>query len=268
MTSRHTALGTRVLTGTATVGLALLLAGGTAAANPVTNAPSTSDVTAAEQVAANPETTTRLAKFFVNLDKNNAGQVAKGAPDAQAVQAKAPHVTGAARAIYTLSPDFVRSPDAPVASFAYLAVPAKSATGQDATIQIARKNSVWSVRQITSGTEATTLTAAQGTVFTEPQTNAWYRLDGDRVLPLNEQASFAIGKDGTSVAKYQEMVHNRYADKLPGSDYQRQHKLGGYGGYTAVPADDSVLSPLLLSLAGVGLAGGVLTVALRRRVRG
>nr|WP_157528113.1 hypothetical protein [Kibdelosporangium sp. MJ126-NF4]CTQ91416.1 hypothetical protein [Kibdelosporangium sp. MJ126-NF4] len=270
MTSRHTTLGVRVLIGSATAGLALLITGGTAAASPVADVPSTSDVTAAEQVAAAPETTTRLGSFFVNLDKKSAGQLIKGAPDAQAALAKAPHVTGPARPVYSLTPDFARSADAPVASFAYMAVPVRSTSGQDASILLTREGSGWSIHQITSGTEAATLPSSvnSGTVFTEPQINAWYQLAGDRVLPLNEPATSSIGKDGTSLAKYQELVHSRYADKLPGSDYQRQHMLGGYNASPLPPADgDDVTSPLLIALAGTGLAGAATVVALRRRTQ-
>ncbi|ALG09515.1 hypothetical protein [Kibdelosporangium phytohabitans] len=261
MTYRHT----RALTGSAAIGLALLLTGGTAAASPVTAAPSPSDATAAAQTAAAPETTTRLAKFFVNLDKQTAGQLAQGTPDVQAVQAKAPRVTGPARPVYSLTPDFVRSADAPVATFVYMAVPAKSASGQDASILLSRKGAGWSIHQITTGTEAF---ASTGTVFTEPQNNAWYRLDGDRVLPLNQPAASSVGKDGTTVAKYQELVHGRYADKLPGSDYQRQHKLGGYssGPTTTTPDDGGAVSPLLIVLVGAGIAGlGAVALVARRR---
>ncbi|ONI76093.1 hypothetical protein ALI144C_35950 [Actinosynnema sp. ALI-1.44] len=268
MTSRQTALGVRVLGATATAGLAFLLAGGTASAAPVTNAPSDSDATMAAQVAAAPETTTRLAKFFVNLDKQSTGMLAQGTPDAQALRAKAPRVTGPARPVYTLTPDFVRSVDAPVATFVYMAVPARSASGQDASILLSRKGTAWSIHQITSGTDAFG-PAATGTVFTEPQNNAWYRLDGDRVLPLNQPAAWSVGQDGTSVAKYHDLVHSRYADKLPGSDYQRQHKLGGYSTGGPTPNDSStVISPLLFALTGTGIAGAgvVVMVARRRRV--
>jgi hypothetical protein len=239
----------RALTLAVAAGLAVLSAG---------TAHATSDASAAEQVAAAPDTTARLSAFFVNLDRHTAGKLAAGAPDAQALRAVAPHVTGHAQAVYTLSPSFVRSGSGDVASFAYMAVPARSASGQEASIQLAHRGDTWVVHQITSAGPP----AVGGTVFTEPQVDAWYRVDGDRVVPLNDSAVASVGEAGVGLARYQEIVHGRYADKLPGSEYQRQHMLGGYE--TPPPAEDHTVAAVLLVLVGVGVAGAG-AVSVRRR---
>lgn len=238
----------KALTLAIAVGLAVLSAG---------TANATSDADAAEQVAAAPETTARLSAFFVNLDKRNAGKLAVGTPDVQGV---APHIAGHAQAVYTLSPSFVQSGSGDVASFAYMAVPARSASGQEASIQLAHRGDAWVVHQITSAGPP----AVGGTVFTEPQVDAWYRVDGARVVPLNSAAVATVGKDGVGLARYQEIVHGRYADKLPGSEYQRQHMLGGY--QTPPPPEDHTFAAVLLVLVGVGVAGAGAVFVRRRRV--
>jgi hypothetical protein len=73
------------------------------------------------------------------------------------------------------------------------------------------------------------------------------------VLPLNDPATASVGKDGVGLATYQELVHRRYADKLPGSAYQREHRLGGYD--TSPPApENQTLPAILLIVTGVGTA--------------
>ncbi|MFD1049581.1 hypothetical protein ACFQ1S_30645, partial [Kibdelosporangium lantanae] len=177
----------------------------------------------------------------------------------QALQATAPHVSGHAQPVYTLSPSFVASGSGDVASFAYMAVPARSATGQEASIQLAHRGEAWVVHQITSAGPP----AVSGKVFTEPQVDAWYRVDGDRVVPLNDSAVATVGKDGVGLARYQEIVHGRYADKLPGSEYQRQHMLGGY--QTPPPAEDHTVPAVVLLVVGVGVAGAGAVFVRRRR---
>ncbi|MEU9305559.1 hypothetical protein [Streptomyces sp. NPDC048269] len=72
----------------------------------------------------------------------------------------------------------------------------------------------------------------QARTFTEPQIHAWYRLTAEGMVePLNEEAATGLGgKRGIALAAYQKMVTARYADKMPGSEYDRKGLAGGYGG--------------------------------------
>ncbi|BDD74820.1 hypothetical protein [Streptomyces rubrogriseus] len=113
-------------------------------------------------------------------------------------------------------------------------------------------------------------------VFREPQLNAWYRLADGQVVPLNEEARASVGAGGTGLASYQRLVHQRYADKMPGSAYDEGGYAGGYAtgaGRARVAADahtGSEATDTTPVVAGVGarafavagVAGGVLV---RRR---
>src|SRR5262249_11269815 len=106
-----------------------------------------------------------------------------------------------------------------------------------------------------------------GTAFREPQLDAWYVQRVGRVLPLNDAARRSVGPDGVSLAAYRALVHQRYADKLPGSAYDRAGEGGGYG--SAASAGPSVLAAAWTAGAAVGvsaLAGAVLGA--RRRATG
>ncbi|MFF9868703.1 hypothetical protein ACF1G0_25435 [Streptomyces sp. NPDC013953] len=74
-----------------------------------------------------------------------------------------------------------------------------------------------------------------GTVFREPQIDAWYVHRGTEVLPLDEDAIRAVGADGTTLAAYRHRVRAAYADKLPGSAYAKEGRAGGYGTSAAPP---------------------------------
>lgn len=69
--------------------------------------------------------------------------------------------------------------------------------------------------------------ASGGSLFREPQINAWYAVKGDRVLPLNDEARAAVGA-GMALRDYQRTVHAKYADTLPGSGYDRSGTAGGF----------------------------------------
>ncbi|MFC4912025.1 hypothetical protein [Actinomadura gamaensis] len=235
-------------------------------------APTPADLAAAQKVADGQATHDRLASFFVHLDQRNAGKLITKSADAAAAKAKAPQITGGAQAVYTLNPAFVRgTAGAPVATFAYLAVPARSATGQQASVWLTKGTHGWRVLSITSGTEETAYPArgAAGTVFTEPQIHAWYRLDRGTVTGLDKEAVTSVGK-GVSLGAYQRLVHARYGDKLPGSAYAREGKLGGFQPSTGVPAarhgHGSALAVTVLGGGGLVMAAGS-ALALRRRSR-
>ncbi len=102
-------------------------------------------------------------------------------------------------------------------------------------------------------------------VFSEPQIRGWYQLKLTTVEPLNDAAREGLnGASSVSLADYQRLVKGRYADKLPGSDYDTK---GLSSGFKPGPAaqQSSASTPLLLggSGAALALAGG--TLVLRRK---
>ncbi|WP_369257682.1 hypothetical protein [Streptomyces sp. R35] len=138
--------------------------------------------------------------------------------------------------VYYLSPDFVAGrTGAPVARLAFLATRAVSSDGRKASLWTARQGGGWQVVNIASGDDETRYAALGarllpgGTVFREPQIDAWYVERHARVLPLDTDARHAIGAHGATLGAYRARVHNAYADKLPGSVYARSGEAGGYG---------------------------------------
>ncbi|MFG2719451.1 hypothetical protein ACGFW5_14315 [Streptomyces sp. NPDC048416] len=177
---------------------------------------------AAGQAASAPATLDTLSRFFARDGK-------------VALKAAAPHIEGDAVPVYTLSPQFVAGKTgAPVAQLEYLASTAVSSDGQKASLWTVPQGSSWKVVNIATGDDESRYAAAGaaklpgGTVFQEPQINAWYVEKGSKVLPLDEDAVKAIGTDGTTLARYQKRVATAYGDKLPGSAYDRSGKAGGY----------------------------------------
>lgn len=136
----------------------------------------------------------------------------------------------AASGVNSLDPAFVAgTPGAAPATFAYYAVRTAASTGRQATVWVERAADGWTATNFTTGTEELTCPAQAGgdLVFTEPQVNAWYRVRDGRVPALNDPARQRVG-EGVPVAAYQRLVHGLYGDKLPGSAYRAQGKLGGY----------------------------------------
>lgn len=200
----------------------------------------------------------QLSAFFGQLDRR--------AGAARADVAQAPKVDGSPQSVYSLDPAFVAGkPGAAPASFAYYAVRASASTGRQATVWVTPEAGGWTASNFTTGTEELTYPAQAGgdLVFTEPQVNAWYRVRDGRVLALNDPARQRVG-DGVTLAAYQRLVHRLYGDKLPGSAYREQGKLGGYD-LAAAPAPGVapgtgtwpfVAGGALLALGLVGWATG------------
>ncbi|MFD7334593.1 hypothetical protein ACFV98_01135 [Streptomyces violascens] len=232
---------------------------------------------AAHRAASAPATLDTLSRFFARDGK-------------VALKAVAPHIEGDAVPVYALSPQFVAGKaGAPVAQLEYLASTAVSSDGQKASLWTVQQGSAWTVVNIATGDDESRYAAAGaaklpgGTVFQEPQINAWYVEKGDKVLPLDEDAVKAIGANGTTLAAYQKRVSKAYGDKLPGSAYDRSGKAGGYAETAeetraqaaqaaqaaAVAGDDTPLTAVsAVAGAGAVLALGLLgTAALRRRRR-
>lgn len=171
--------------------------------------------------------------------------------------------------VYTLDAGFVSGvAGAPVARADFAATEVVAADGQTASVWTVPQGGGWRVVNIASGSDETRYAAqgAGGTVFREPQLNAWYVLRGGRVLPLDVEARDSVGAGGVTLAAYQKLVHQRYGDKLPGSAYDRAGKGGGFETQTAQPRSASG-SGALTAVAALGvtaLAGAGFAVRRRR----
>lgn len=142
--------------------------------------------------------------------------------------------------------------------------------GRTATVMLApTQGGGWHLAAIRDGDGDATYAgkATVGTlVFTEPQIRGWYQLRLDTVEPLNDQARQGLdGRASGSLGDYQKLVKARYADKLPGSEYDTK---GYSSGYSPRHTTDEVSSstPLLAgSGAALALAGGAVVLHRRRR---
>ncbi|WP_344074261.1 hypothetical protein [Streptomyces crystallinus] len=252
-------------------GLVGLCAPGAAAeGNPTATAGSKA---AAHRAAEAPATLDTLSRFFARDGKVS-------------LTAAAPRIQGDAVPVYTLSPEFVAGrAGAPVAKLEYLASTAVSSDGQKASLWTVPRGGTWQVVNIATGDDEARYAAAGasrlpgGTVFQEPQINAWYVQKGGAVLPLDEDAVRAVGARGTTLAAYRQRVQRAYGDKLPGSAYAKSGKAGGYGqtpeearaqAAASVSGQGGGASTAASVTAGAGAlaAVGLGAVALRRRRRG
>ncbi|MFB6826028.1 hypothetical protein ACFCXA_31090 [Streptomyces virginiae] len=267
MTQRAaTAVAAAVLATTALLGLAPRAAAAPAGPVPQPQAATAENKAAAARAATAPDTLATLSRFFAREGKVS-------------LTAARPRIEGEAIPVNHLSPEFVAGrAGAPVARLEFLAGKAVSSDGQRAALWIARTEAGWQVVNIATGDDEfryAQLGAAKlpgGTVFREPQVDAWYVTGGNRVLPLDEDAVRAVGADGTTLAAYRVRVARAYGDKLPGSAYAEGGMAGGYAEAEAVPAavaaDADAEGAGVPWAAGAGaLALGVLGVAAVRRSR-
>ncbi|MBT2402266.1 hypothetical protein J7I97_00285 [Streptomyces sp. ISL-87] len=233
-----------------------------ASAAPVPQPQSATAETKAEaaRAAAAPGTMATLSRFFAREGKVSAA-------------AARPRVEGEAIPVHYLSPDFVAGrAGASVARLEFLASKAVSSDGQQAALWTARTEAGWEVVNIATGDDEfryAQLGAAKlpgGTVFREPQIDAWYVAQGARVLPLDEDAVRAVGERGTSLTAYRARVATAYGDKLPGSAYAEAGKAGGYEAGAAADGPTALGAGAVAGTLAVG-AVGVLAVRRRRVVR-
>ncbi|MGW1076455.1 hypothetical protein [Streptomyces sp. NPDC002537] len=180
---------------------------------------------------------------------------------------------GAPVAQYEVTPDFVTGkaqPDlADAVRLTYVLSAVNAGNGRSATVLLAAtQGGGWhlaAVRDSDSDATYPAKGAPGSTVFSEPQLHAWYQLAIDTVTPLNDAAKAGLGdKTSMSLADYQNLVKSRYADKSPGSDYDKKGYSSGF--HATAPAHRSS-SPAPAVIGGSGaalaLAGGA--YALRRR---
>ncbi|MFJ8622631.1 hypothetical protein ACIRD3_07265 [Kitasatospora sp. NPDC093550] len=246
-----------------------------AQSTPVPATASAADLSAARQAAQDPQLLDTLGRFFARKGVPPTGPATD--EEVLAAKAAAPALTGATIPVYHLDPAFVTgTPGTQPAKLVYLATKAVSADGQAATVWTAPRDGSWRVVNIASGSEEEDYAArADGaTVFTEPQIHATYAVHGDHVLPLNAEAARSIGADGTTLAFYQRLVRHRYADKLPGSAYDRAGIGGGFSPDDRPAARFATASPAPVGAVGPAGAGtaALATVLLasllvRRRAR-
>ncbi|MFJ7778126.1 hypothetical protein [Streptomyces yangpuensis] len=248
-----------VLAATAFLGLAPQAA---AAPVPQPQAATAENRAAAARAATAPDTLATLSRFFARE-----GRVSLAAAQ--------PRIEGEAIPVHHLSPDFVAGrADASVARLEFLASQAVSSDGQRAALWTARTETGWQVVNIATGDDEfryARLGAAKlpgGTVFREPQIDAWYVAGGGRVLPLDEDAVRAVGAGGTTLGAYRVRVAAAYGDKLPGSPYAERGAAGGFAeaDADAVPAAAAGVEVPWAAGAGV-LALGALGAAAVRRLR-
>ncbi|MFF0476029.1 hypothetical protein [Streptomyces sp. NPDC004284] len=211
-----------------------------------------------EQAASAPGTLDTLSRFFAR-------------DGALARTAAAPRVDGASVPVRFLSPDFVAGkPGAPVARVEFRASRAVAPDGQKASLWTVERPGGWQVVNIATGDDEIRYAEMGhgGLVFREPQIDAWYVQKGAKVLPLDEDAVRAVGRDGTSLSAYRERVARAYGDKLPGSSYARRGAAGGYAPQARTPGGPAVTAGSAAAAgAGALLAAALTGTALSRRRR-
>ncbi|GAA1219678.1 hypothetical protein GCM10009665_07190 [Kitasatospora nipponensis] len=233
------------------------------------------DLAAAQAAVRTPAVLDQLGHFFARkgVPPNQSIQLGAAA-EAQAAAQAAPRISGATVPVYTLDAGFVTGTrGAPVARVDFTATKVVSADGQAASVWAVRQNGGWQVVNIASGSDENDYAAqgtasGGGTVFREPQVNAWYVLRGGRVLPLDAEARSSVGAGGVSLAAYQQLVHQRYGDKLPGSAYDKAGMGGGFSAQAAPAATAATGLPVAALTAAAALGVTALTgagLAARRR---
>ncbi|GHG07007.1 hypothetical protein GCM10017567_24190 [Amycolatopsis bullii] len=232
--------------------------GAASAASGPAGAPTPADTAAIEQVTGGPATLGRLAK--TKFPGSHAATAAQQAADPRT---QVP--------VYEPTAAFVAGKSDVPAVLAYVAVPARTGDGTAATVWAERQGPAWAVVNVASGDyeRQYAQAATGGYLLHEPQVNAWYAVHGDTVTVLDGSVTgFAAGTK-LSLADYRAALHERYADKLPGSAYDRDGAGGGYGGRErAVPAADPGDVPALPFVLGgvlVLVAGAAAVPRLRRR---
>ncbi|WP_030547105.1 hypothetical protein [Streptomyces exfoliatus] len=186
-----------------------------------------------ELAASAPGTLDTLARFFAR-------------DGAAARSAAAPRVEGGSVPVRILSPDFVAGKaGAPVARTEFRASRAVAPDGQKASLWTVKGAGGWQVVNIATGDDEIRFAEQGGRllpgglVFREPQIDAWYVQKGTKVLPLDEDAIRAVGRNGTSLTAYRDRVARAYGDKLPGSAYAAKGAAGGYAPQAAAPGPAS-----------------------------
>ncbi|MFI1972169.1 hypothetical protein [Streptomyces cinnamoneus] len=251
-------------------------------------APGAADYTAAQQVLRSGQVHDTVSRFLTAAEQRTpAGAADGGTAGSPRSLAKAPASAPGFDLkkpvpFYELAPEFVTGRTKPTAGSAlrlsYLASRVSAANGHQAAVLLTPGQggqAAWQLAGIRDG-DADISAAEHGTdqaqTFMEPQIHAWYRITGDgSVEPLNKEASVALqGKPRVTLATYQQLVTKRYADKLPGSAYDRKGLAGGYAPAADEPATASSRTwlPAASGAAALGVSGAALLRVRRRRRSG
>ena len=228
------------------------------AASGPAGAPTPADTAAIEQVTGGPATLGRLAE--TRFPGSHAATAARQTADPRT---QVP--------VYEPAAAFVAGKSDVPAALAYVAVPARTGDGTAATVWAERQGAAWTVVNVASGDyeRQYAQAAAGGYLLHEPQVNAWYAVHGDAVTVLDGSVTGLAAGTKLSWEDYRAALHERYADKLPGSAYDRDGAGGGYSGRErAVPAADPGDVPALPFVLGgvlVLVAGAAAVPRLRRR---
>lgn len=243
----------------ALAGAAMLTTTGAAnAADGPAGAPTAADTAAIGKITGGPGTLGRLAR--TKFPGSHAATAARPAADPKT---QVP--------VYEPTAAFVAGKSDVAAALAYVAVPARTGDGTAATVWAERQGPAWTVVNVASGDyeRRYAQAAAGGYLLHEPQVNAWYAVHGDAVTVLDGSVTGLVAGTELSLEDYRAALHERYADKLPGSAYDRDGAGGGYGGRErAVPAADPGDVPALPFVLGgvlVLVAGAAAVPRLRRR---
>ncbi|GAA1938740.1 hypothetical protein [Kitasatospora viridis] len=105
------------------------------------------------------------------------------------------------------------------------------------------------------------------TVFNEPEIEAYYKLTGDTVEPLNDSAQKGLdGRSSASLPDYQQILVDRYGDEQSGSQYDKDGEAGGFKHAVSKPPS-SPLTPLVVGGTGTSMAaaGGAFFLLRRKR---
>ncbi|MGE9782097.1 hypothetical protein [Janibacter sp. G368] len=178
-------------------------------------------------------------------------------------------VAGTTTEVHVLARDFVAEGTGPVGDLGYVATTARVDEQLVSVWTTRTKGGAWrAVNAATGDVEASMARrAGSAALLSEPQVGAWYAVTNDRVRPLNGEARKVVG-GGMSLEDYQQVVHERYADKLPGSDYDESGAAGGFESASApvtTPGDDAPpRSGVLAGIGGIGLLAAGLLVRRQR----
>jgi MYXO-CTERM domain-containing protein len=178
-------------------------------------------------------------------------------------------------AVNEITPGFVAGTSQPIAAEAVklshlVASLSTTVNDRQATVMLApTQGGGWHLAAVREGDNDATYAGKAGVgtlVFTEPQIRGWYQLKLVRVEPLNDQAREGLGgQSSVSLDEYQKLVKARYADKLPGSEYDAKGMSSGYS--TEEKTEGTSPSTTLLvggSSAALLLAGGAFLLRRRR----
>ncbi|MDI5968860.1 hypothetical protein POF50_005795 [Streptomyces sp. SL13] len=230
---------------------------------------------AAVDVLNSADTRAEVCSFFDEPDPaDSPGQVAT-LPDESDPCAGVPDFTiGSPVALNEIAEDFVSgavSPDPSTAvTLGYAIAAVKFSDGRAATVMLSPRDTTgWEFAAVREGDTDFTY-ARQGdaaaTVFNEPEIEAYYKLTGSDVEPLNDEARDGLdGRASVSLSEYQEIVEGRYANEESGSQYDREGRAGGFGRAAAKPS--SQLSTVIVGGAGTSAAVAGVAVFLLRRKR-